>query len=96
MGYHSFSRQKTLTTDYPKFCVGMPRVRPDCRSVYGHVTAEFSPMGSLPHFLTHGAPLRARELRYHLYFPLFHYRLSNTVNLEGEPFMRQHLTGLPF
>ena len=68
----------------------MPRVRPDCRSVYGHVTAEFSPMGSLPHFLTHGAPLRARELRYHLYFPLFHYRLSNTVNLEGEPFMKQH------
>ena len=36
------------------------------RSVYGHVIAKFSRMGSLPHFLTHGAPLRAvraRELR---------------------------------
>ena len=27
------------------------------RSVYGHVIAKFSRMGSLPHFLTHGAPL---------------------------------------
>ena len=34
------------------------------RSVYGHVIAKFSRMASLPHFLTHGAPLRARELRY--------------------------------
>ena len=37
------------------------------RSVYGHVITKFSRMGSLPHFLTHGAPLRAlraRELRY--------------------------------
>ena len=25
------------------------------RSVYGHVFAKFSWMGSLPHFLTHGA-----------------------------------------
>ena len=36
------------------------------RSVYGYVMTKFSPMGSLPHFLTHGAPLRAlcaRELR---------------------------------
>ena len=36
-------------------------------SVYGHVTSQFSRMGSLPHFLTHGAPLctlRARELHY--------------------------------
>ena len=35
--------------------------------MYGHVIANFSRMGSLPHFLTHGAPpraLRARELRY--------------------------------
>ena len=34
--------------------------------VYGHVIAKFSRMGSLPCFLTHGAPLRAlrvRELR---------------------------------
>ena len=38
------------------------------RSVYGHVITKFSRMGSLPHFLTHGAPLRsirARELRYY-------------------------------
>ena len=37
------------------------------RSVYGHVITKFSRMGSLPHFFTHGAPLRAlraRELRY--------------------------------
>ena len=36
------------------------------RSVYGHVITKFSRMGSLPHFFTHGAPLRAlraRELR---------------------------------
>ena len=36
------------------------------RSVYGHVFTKFSPMGSLPHFLTHGVSLRAvreRELR---------------------------------
>ena len=26
------------------------------RSVYGHVITKFSRMGSLPHFLTHGAP----------------------------------------
>jgi len=35
-------------------------------SVYGHVITKFSRLGSLPHFLTHGAPLRAlraRELR---------------------------------
>ena len=28
----------------------------DGRSVYGHVITKFSRMGSLPHFLTHGAP----------------------------------------
>ena len=27
--------------------------------MYGHVITKFSWMGSLPHFLTHGAPLRA-------------------------------------
>ena len=31
-------------------------------SVYGHVITKSSRIGSLPHFLTHGAPLRAREL----------------------------------
>ena len=35
--------------------------------MYGHVITKFSRMSSLPHFFTHGAPLRAlrrRELRY--------------------------------
>ena len=35
--------------------------------MYGHVITKFSRMGSLPYFLTNGAPLRAlrlRELRY--------------------------------
>ena len=41
----------------------MPVTRTVGRSVYGRVIAKFSGMGSLPHFLTHGAPLRARELR---------------------------------
>ena len=39
----------------------MPVVRNDGRaggrSVYGHVITQFSPIGSLPHFFTHGAPL---------------------------------------
>ena len=37
--------------------------------MYGHVITKFSRMGSLLHFLTHGAPLRAlraRELRYYI------------------------------
>ena len=33
------------------------------RSVYGHVITKFSRMGSLPHFVTHGAPLRASRAR---------------------------------
>ena len=37
----------------------MPVVRTDGRSVYGHVITKFSRMGSLPHFFTHGALLRA-------------------------------------
>ena len=43
------------------FHIGMPVVRTDGRaggrSVYGHVITQFSPIGSLPHFFTHGAPL---------------------------------------
>ena len=62
-----FRAKKTLTTDYPKFCVGMPVVRTDGRaggrSAYGHVITKFSRMGSLPHFVTHGAPLRASRAR---------------------------------
>ena len=33
------------------------------RAVYGHVITKFSGMGSLPHFFTHGAPLRASHAR---------------------------------
>ena len=40
--------------------IGMPVLRTDGRtdgrSVYGHVFIKFSRMGSLPHFLIHGAP----------------------------------------
>ena len=39
------------------FCIGMPGVRTDGLSVYGHVITKFSRMGRLLHFLTHGAPL---------------------------------------
>ena len=38
--------------------------------MYGHVITKFSRMSSLPHFLTHGAPLReirGRELRYYAF-----------------------------
>ena len=56
------------------FYIGMPVVRTDGqavgRSVYGHVITKFSRIGSLPHFFTHGAPLRAlraRERRYKLF-----------------------------
>ena len=31
--------------------------------MYGHVITKFSRMGSLPHFVTHGAPLRASRAR---------------------------------
>ena len=48
------------------FNIGMPVVRTDGRA-YGHVITKFSRIGRLPHFLNHGAllrALRARELRY--------------------------------
>ena len=41
------------------------------RSVYGHVITKFSRMGSLPHFLTHGAPLCASHARAPLLYNLF-------------------------
>ena len=45
------------------FYIGMPVARTDSwavgRSVYGHMITKFSWMGSSPHFLTHGVPLRA-------------------------------------
>ena len=46
----------------------MPVARTEGRA-YGHVITKFFPMGRLPHFLTHGAPLRALragELRYEI------------------------------
>ena len=36
--------------------IGMPVVWAGSRSVYGHMITKFSRTGSLPHFLTHGAP----------------------------------------
>ena len=41
--------------------IGIPVVRTDGRSVYGHVISKFSRMGRLSHFLTHGAPLARIE-----------------------------------
>ena len=51
------------------FYIGMPVVRTDGRAVgrsvgVRYVITKFSRMGSLLHFFTLGAPLRARELRY--------------------------------
>ena len=51
--------------------IGMPVARTvgraGGRSVYGHEITKFSRMGNLPHFLTHGAPLRALWAREHRY-----------------------------
>ena len=62
----SFPGSKTLTalTDYPKFFIGMPVVRTDGCSLYGHVTTKFSGMGrfTYPWCSLWRAP-RARELR---------------------------------
>ena len=68
------------------FDIGIPVVRTDGRaggrSVYGHVITKFSRMGSLPHFSTHGAPLRAARARapllfsenyYHYYYYYYYY-----------------------
>ena len=45
------------------FYIAMPMMRTDGLSVYGHVITKFSRMGTLLHFLTHGAQLArfARE-----------------------------------
>ena len=52
------------------FYIGRPVVRTDGRA-YGHVITKFSQMGRLPHFLTHGAPLRASRTRSPLQSDLF-------------------------
>ena len=64
-GCHLFSRQKTHTTDDPKFCIGMPVVQMGWQVVYSHMIAKFSWMGSLPHFLT-----RSTALAWHTRAPL--------------------------
>ena len=65
------------------FYIGMPVVRTDGRaggqSVYGHVITKFSRMGSLPHFFTHGALLRAS-------------RESSAINSWGYPFYIHWIT----
>ena len=48
--------------------IGIPVVRTHGRG-YGHVViTKFSGMARLPHFLTYGVALRARELRYKQFF----------------------------
>ena len=53
---------------------GMPVVRTDGllsrQAVYGYVITKFSQMGSLTHFLTHGAPWRASRARAPLKLPI--------------------------
>ena len=54
------------------------------RSVYGHVITKFYRMGSLPHFFTHGAPLRAvraRELRYYSFKIFLRYWLAKITRI---------------
>ena len=68
-GGYSFLRQKTPSQTTPRnfalVCLWCGRTVG--RSVYVPVITKFSRMGSLPHFLTHGATLcalRERQLRY--------------------------------
>ena len=49
------------------------------RSVYGHVITKFSRMGSLPHFFTHGAPLRASRARPPLLTTIFLQSIYNKI-----------------
>ena len=49
------------------------------RLVYGHVIAKFSRMGSLPHFLTHGAPL---SIFHPLVIEIHPFAASNMPRLE--------------
>ena len=53
--------------------------------MYGHVITKFSWIGSLPHFLTHGATLRslrARELRYYAIYMLDNIRLKDVTSFK--------------
>ena len=74
--------------------------------MYGHVITTFSRIGSLPHLLTHGAPLSAlcaRELRYEhpaeLFIPsgchfMTHWlvRPSDRVLVGNEALFTRHLS----
>ena len=51
------------TRNFALVCLVRTDGRAVGRSVYGHVVTKFSRMGSLPHFVTHGAPLRASRER---------------------------------
>ena len=58
-------RAKTYAlTDYPKFCIGLPVVRTDGRSVarsVGHVITKFSEMGTFIYPWCSAGALRARS-----------------------------------
>ena len=63
----AFDKPHHALTDYPKFCIGIPAVRTDGRSVaravYGHVINKFSRMGSFT-YLCSSAIARV-ELHYY-------------------------------
>ena len=80
----------------------MPVVRTEGRavgrSVYGHVITNVSRMGSLPHFFTHGAPLRAlraRELRYNGLKEKVPNQASSNIQLFRERLSEQMWTRQP-
>ena len=51
--------------------------------MYGHVITKFSRMGSLPHFFTHGAPLRALRARELAISDLISVRSKSSYNLRS-------------
>ena len=57
--------------------------------MYGHVITKFPRMGSLPHFLTHGAPpcaLHVRELHYYWAAPFsYKFGFRSPVQKNGPP-----------
>ena len=57
--------------------------------MYGHVITKFSRMGSLPHFLTHGAPLRAPLIDSKIMWALFRNQILCLLN-RGVPKERFH------
>ena len=55
-----FRAKNYALTDYPKFCIGLPVVRTDGRSV-GHVITKFSGMGRFIYPWCSAGALRARS-----------------------------------